>query len=80
MIADLLEDHIEPESVAQIAAEVVHRELDHPDTIAECIAPLALRHGFRRGDGPALLDHLLRMAGSSGQIERVSVAGGDGER
>jgi Transcriptional regulator, AbiEi antitoxin len=77
MIADLLDDHIEPESVAQITAEVVQRAFDSPSSIAACIAPSAGRYGFRRGDGVALLDHLLRMAGYSNQPEMVALARSD---
>jgi len=76
MIADLLDDHIEPESVAQITAEVLQRALDSPSSIATCIAPSASRYGFRRGDGVALLDHLLTMAGYSNQPETVAMARG----
>ena len=77
MIADMLDDHIEPESVAQITAEVVQRALDSPSSIAECIAPSAGRYGFRRCDGEALLDHLLTMAGYSKQPEMVAMARGN---
>jgi hypothetical protein len=77
MIADLLNDHIEPASVAQITAEVVQRGFDYPSTIAECIAPSATRYGFRRGDGVALLDHLLRQANYSDRVEMVALARGD---
>jgi hypothetical protein len=77
MIADLLDDHIEPESVAQITAEVVQRALDSPSSIAACIAPSAGRYGFRRGDGVALLDHLLTIAGYSNQPEMVALARSD---
>jgi hypothetical protein len=80
MIADLLDDHVEPASVAQITAEVVHRVLDYPNTIAECVAPSAARYGFRRGDGVALLDHLLRLANYEDRLEMVAFARGDGER
>jgi hypothetical protein len=62
MIADLLDNHIEPERVAQITVEVVHLGLDHPGTIAEYKAPSAARYRFRRGDGMALFDHLLTLA------------------
>jgi hypothetical protein len=65
MIADLLDDHVEPASVAQITAEVVHRVFDYPGTIAERIGPYAVRFGFRQGDGVALLDHLLTLANYS---------------
>lgn len=77
MIADLLDDHVEQASVAQITAEVVHRVLDYPSAIAECIAPSAVRYGFRRGDGVALLDHLLMLADYSDRAEMVSLARGD---
>ncbi len=63
MIADLLADDIEPTSVAHITATVIDRVFDHPGDVAECIAPYAGRFGLRRGDGPALLDHLLSVAG-----------------
>jgi hypothetical protein len=63
MIGDLLGDDIEPERVAQMTALVIERAFDYPDLIAACVAPYASRFGFRRGDGPALLDHLLDIAG-----------------
>ena len=77
MIADLLDDHIEQESVAQITVEVVQRVLDSPSSIAACIAPSAGRYGFRRGDGVALLDHLLTMTGYSNRSEIAAMARGD---
>jgi Transcriptional regulator, AbiEi antitoxin len=77
MIADLLADHVEPAVVAQITAEVVHRVLDYPAAIAQCIAPVAARFGFRRGDGVALLDHLLLLANHSERAEMVVLARGD---
>jgi hypothetical protein len=77
MIADLLGDHVEPASVAQITAEVVHRMFDYPETIAERIAPYAARFGFRRGDGVALLDHLLTLADYSEREAMVALARGD---
>jgi hypothetical protein len=63
MVGDLLADHLDPESVARIAAEVIDRVLDHPHVIAERIAPFAPRFGLRRGDGVGLLDELLTLAG-----------------
>jgi hypothetical protein len=77
MVADLLDDHIEPASVAQITAEVLQRELDYPSAIAECIAPSAARYGFGRGDGVALLDYLLTLANYSDRIRMVTLARGD---
>jgi hypothetical protein len=77
MIADLLDDHVEPASVAQITAEVVNRVLDYPGTIAEGIGPYAGRFGFRRGEGVALLEHLLTLADYSDRDEMVAMARGD---
>jgi len=77
MIADLLDDHVEPASVAQITAEVVHRVFDYPGTIAESIGPYAARFGFRQGDGVALLEHLLTLADHSDRDEMIAIARGD---
>ena len=63
MIADLLADHVEPSAVGQIAAEVIDGAFDYPSEIAEQIAPHAARFGLPRGDGIALLDRLLALAG-----------------
>jgi hypothetical protein len=63
MVGDLLADHVDPESVARITAEVIDRAFDSPRVIAERIAPLAPRFGLRRGDGVGLLDELLTLAG-----------------
>lgn len=64
MIGDLLADHVDPESVARIAAEAIDRKLDPPSVVAERIAPFAARFGFPRADGSGLLDELLALAGS----------------
>jgi len=76
MIGDLLADHVDPEGVARITAEVVDGELDSPSVIAEQIAPFAARFGLSRGDGPSLLDELLGMAGQmcSCHVELVAVS------
>jgi hypothetical protein len=72
MIADLLEDHIEPERVAQITAEIIYQGLEYPSAIVECVAPSAARFGFRRGDGVALLDHLLTLAKYPARAETIA--------
>jgi predicted transcriptional regulator of viral defense system len=64
MIADLLADHVEPGVVGRIAAEVVDGGLEGTGDIAERIAPHAGSFGLPRGDGRAVLDHLLALAGS----------------
>jgi hypothetical protein len=63
MIGDLLADHVDPESVARITAEVLDRVFDYPSVVAEQIAPFAARFGLPRGDGVGLLNELLTMAG-----------------
>jgi Transcriptional regulator, AbiEi antitoxin len=63
MVGDLLADHLDPESVGRIAAEVIERELDHPRVVAEQIALFAPRFGLRRGDGVGLLGELLTLTG-----------------
>jgi Transcriptional regulator, AbiEi antitoxin len=80
MVADLMADHVEPEIITQIVAEIVRRELDDPDAIAECIASSAAGYGFHRGDGVALLDHLLRLAGYPELTKMVTAARGDSGR
>ena len=62
MIGDLLRDHVDPGSVAQITVEVLDKVLDYPRVVAEILAPHAARFGRKRGDGVAVLDHLLTVA------------------
>ena len=62
MIGDLIADHVDPESVANITAEVVDRVFDYPRVIAGRIAPFATRFGLPRGDGVGLLEELLVLA------------------
>jgi hypothetical protein len=64
MIGGLLADHVDPDGVARITAEVLERVFDYPRDVAGALAPHAHRFGCRRGDGLALLDELLRRAGS----------------
>lgn len=63
MVGDLLADHVEPSAVAQITAEIVDRVLDYPAVLAGILAPYATRFGLPPGDGMAVLDHLLEVAG-----------------
>lgn len=74
MIGELLADHVEPSSVAQITAEVIDHVYDYPGVIAENIAPYAARFGLPRGDGVALLDHLLSLAEYRDRDEMVAMA------
>jgi hypothetical protein len=62
MIGDLIGDNVDPDSVAQIAVEVLDRGLDYPSVIAESLAPHSERFGLGEGDGAALLEDLLNRA------------------
>jgi Transcriptional regulator, AbiEi antitoxin len=64
MVGQLLADHVDPDAVAQIAREVLERVQDYPRVVAEAVSPYAQRFGLERGDGVALVDELLRRAGS----------------
>ena len=61
--SDLLDDHEEPEAVAQIVTEATRQVLDYPATFADTLAPHAARFGLRRGDGVALLGWLYDLVG-----------------
>ena len=61
--SDLLLDHEDPEAVAHIVAQSIRDVYDYPGTFAETLAPHAARFGLRRGDGLALLEWLLGLAG-----------------
>ena len=63
MIGDLLADHLEPERVAGITAQVLDRVFDYPSVVADRIAPYAARFGLPSNDGVALLGELLTTAG-----------------
>jgi hypothetical protein len=64
MVGQLLADHVDPDAVAQIAREVLERVQDYPRVVAEAVAPYAQGFGLEPSDGVALLDELLRRAGS----------------
>lgn len=74
MIRDLLGDHVDPTQVAQITAEVLDRVFDYPRVVAEQIAPYASRFGLRRGDGVALLGHLLTLVSYRDRAEVLAMA------
>lgn len=74
MVADLLADHVDPSAVGQITAQVIDRGFDDPATIVEQVNPYAARFGFRRGEGVALLDHLLAFADYKDRAEVVAEA------
>jgi hypothetical protein len=74
MVGDLLADNIDPDTVAQIAVEVIDHVFDYPRVVAESLAPLASKFGLRSGDGVALLDELLRRAGYAEREQMVAMA------
>ena len=74
MVGDLLADNIDPDSVAQIAVEVIDQVYDYPRVLAESLDPHASKFGFRNGDGVALLDDLLRRAKYKERERTVAMA------
>jgi putative AbiEi antitoxin of type IV toxin-antitoxin system len=71
MLGDLLADHVEPEAVARITVQVLENVYDYPHVVAEKIAPFAASFGLTPGDGVALLEHLLDLAG--GGLDRETM-------
>jgi hypothetical protein len=61
--ADLLLDGEEPEAVAHVVADAIRGSYDYPGMFADALAPFAMRFGFRRGDGLALLRWLVDLVG-----------------
>ena len=76
MVGDLLGDNVDPTSVAQITTEVLDQNLDYPRVIAEELAPHSARFGLPRGNGVALLDHLLTVANYGRREEAIATARG----
>ena len=69
-IADLVEDRTDLSIVADALRDASRKyELD-VELLADSLAPLAERNGHRKGDGEALLDQLLVIAG----IDREAIA------
>lgn len=63
MAADLLAEREDPGAVGHLVADSLRAVYDYPSTVAQAIAPHALAHGLRRGDGMALLRWLLDLSG-----------------
>jgi hypothetical protein len=61
--ADMLADREDPGAVSQVIADALRAVYDYPATVAESIAPYAVSHGLRRGDGFGLLRWLLDLSG-----------------
>jgi hypothetical protein len=73
--ADLLRSREDPEAVAQVIANAVHRGHASPGGFAAALAPGAAAHGFRRGDGMSVLQWRLDLAGDPDSSRRMSQAG-----
>jgi hypothetical protein len=62
-IADLVEDLKDLSLVADALRDASGKRILDLDRLRELLAPLAERNGFRKGDGRALLDRLMEIAG-----------------
>ena len=71
VLADLVADGVDLDTVARMTAEVADRSLDYPDAVAAHLGPYAKRFGFAQGDGHALYEYLLALAGRSDLAERA---------
>jgi hypothetical protein len=60
---DLLNDHEDPEAVAQIVVDALKGRHDYPGIFADNLRPLSSRFGLRKGEGFALLQWLLGLVG-----------------
>jgi hypothetical protein len=61
--SDVLYEHEDPDSVAQLIADSIREAYDYPGTFADSLAPHAFRFGLRRGDGVGLLRWFLDLVG-----------------
>lgn len=70
-IADLVEDLKDLSLIADALRDASGKRSLDLDRLRELLAPLAVRNGFRKDDGRALLDRLMEIAGiDAGSLER----------
>jgi len=62
--SDLIGEREDPEAIAQIVADAIRGAFDYPGSIADALAPHAVRFGFPREDGLALFGWLIDLAGA----------------
>lgn len=62
-VADLVEARIDLSLVADALRDATRNRRLDLGRLEELLSPLAARHGFRKGDGQALLDRLMAIAG-----------------
>ena len=74
-IADLVADRIDLSLVAKALGDAMRNGSVDLASLAHRLAPLAARNGCRAGDGQALLDRLLRLAGLDAQAMAKRFAG-----
>lgn len=70
-LADLVVDRVDLTLVAQVLGDAMRAGSVSLDALAVRLGPLAARNGCPAGDGHALLDRLLRLAG----LDKQSIAG-----
>jgi hypothetical protein len=80
IVSDLLDDHEDPEAVAQIVADALRGNYDYPGVFADCLAAQASRFGLRRGDGLGVMRWLLDLVGDPGTPRWLDEARADLER
>jgi hypothetical protein len=71
VLADLIADGVDLETVARMTAEVTDRLLDYPDAVTAHLGRYAKRFGFTQGDGQGLFEYLLALAGRPELAERA---------
>ncbi len=72
--SDLIRSREDPEAVAQVVADALRHRYASPGDLAIALAPNAAAYNFRRGDGTALLEWLLDLAGDTDRSKWISQA------
>ena len=62
-IADLVEERNDLSIVSNVLRDAARKSRLNSDRLTELLGPLAERNGYRKGDGAAFLEELLRIAG-----------------
>ena len=77
-IADLVEDRTDLSIVADALRDASLKSTLDLETLADRVAPLAERNGYRKGDGVALVEQLLVIAGIDQETLATQIASLDG--
>jgi predicted transcriptional regulator of viral defense system len=78
--SDLLDDHEDPDGVAQIVVDAIRGNYDYPGVFADSLAAHAARFGLRRGDGLGVMSWLLDLVGDPGRPRWLDEARAHPER